>query len=140
MSPTVDTVDDEVTPVMEFIGESFVGDASDDRGRRILAGSTMSEIPPLVRERPLHGSDDVAALAHRPEHRLRLRVDPPDAGGRLLGKSHALKMLKSTHHVVPFDLGLEVPLTSAQVNHPLDQLRLNRPVDAGPALLLDLTV
>ena len=137
--PTVDTVDDEITPVIEFVGKALPGDAAYDRGPGPCRPDDV-EVPLLPRERPLHGSDDVSALTHRSEHRLRLRVDAPDAGGRLLGKPHALKMLQSAHHVVPFDLGIMTPLTLAQINNPLDQLRLNRTVDAGPALLLDLTV
>ena len=55
MGPTVNTVDDEVTPVLELISQTFGGDSSHDRGdgrRRV----DDIKVPPLVRECTLHSS------------------------------------------------------------------------------------
>jgi len=139
MSATVDTVDDEVTPVVELIGKAFGGDSSHDRALGPCRSNDV-KVPPLVRERPLHGSDDVPALAHRAEHRLRLRVNPSDAGGRLLGESHQPKMLQSPQLEVPVNQSVVTALALPQVDDSIDQLLLNRTIDAGPALLLDLAI
>ena len=63
MSETVDTGDDEVTPVIEFVGRALGGDASCYRGPAPYRPEDV-EVPPLSRERPLHGTDVVPALAH----------------------------------------------------------------------------
>ena len=139
MSPTVNTVDDQVAPVIELIGEPFGGDASDDWGARPFWTDDV-EIPPLFRERSLQGTNDVAPLAHRSEHgsacgltRQTLVDASPQVPCAQDADSRPTMWFRSTW-------ASRRPLTSAQVNHPLDQLLLNRPVDAGPALLLDLAV
>ena len=105
MDPAVDAIDHDVNPVRHFVGgEPFADHAAD--GGLIALRTVMDDVEvhaPLdspLREGPVHGLDDVAALAQRAQGFLGVGRQRPAAGLELFGQAHPFEFLEPPQQAI----------------------------------------
>lgn len=92
MAFAVNAVDDEVMPIVDFVGEPARDEAADDRWGGLFTsivdkviGGTASE--PLASQLAVHGLDDVAAFAGAAQRGFQLIIQAPADRVDLLGQA-----------------------------------------------------
>lgn len=137
----VHAVDDQITPVVQFVGQPLRCHAAKDAAATsivILARLEHRQLARLAAHGPLHRSDNVATLAQGAQGLLGIGMDGPGAGLRLVGQAQALQALQATDQQQA--LALQVRLVEAFDLHPaiLAGFALQRAVEARPPFLLHL--
>ena len=100
MDAPVHAVDDQTDPLAHLVAaKPLVEHAADDALGRLLAVQDVARgmavlRQPFALQRPVHGLDDVAALAKLPQHRLGLWRYHPAAGLDLGRQPHALQLAR----------------------------------------------
>ena len=137
MGHAVHAVDDQIAPVVQFVGQPLRGHAAED-GSAIVPRLEHRQFARLAAHGPLHGADDVAALAQGAQGLFRIVVDGPRAGLGLVGQAQALQTLQ------PADQQQTLALQSGFVE-PFDMhhaivagLALQGAIQARPPLLIHL--
>ena len=92
----------------------------------------------LSLQSPVHGLDDVAALAQLAQGRLQLFAQLPAAGRRLGGEPHPLQLAKPGQPQRAIGNAARIGRRVPQIEVPLAGLSDQRPVEAGEAILIDL--
>jgi hypothetical protein len=107
MDPAVHAIDDQVDPLTHFVaGQSFAKDTADNRlGDPAAVGDILADSAFLgeavIRQRPVHGLDDVDPLAKLFQGRLGLAGDNPASRLRLGGETVVFQTLRPADHKVP---------------------------------------
>ena len=79
---------------MQLVGQPLRGHTAED-GSAIVPRLEHGQLARLAAHGPLHGADDVAALAQRAQCLFRIGMDGPGAGLRLVGQAQALQVLQA---------------------------------------------
>lgn len=142
MGPAVDAVDDDIGRSRQLVLKPAVDQAPDHIGGAIAVDGERGDAARSVMaaERPVHGLDDVAALAKGPQGGLGVGRDDPLGGTNRFGDAEALEMLGAADQDVP-ELTVVMGLAARpQVDHPaaLIGIAAQRSVQTGPALRADL--
>ena len=94
MGLAVHAFDDQITAVVQLVGQPLASHAADD-GSAIVAQLEHRQLALLTAHRPLHRSDNVATLAQGAQGLLRIGMDGPGAGLRLVGQAQTLQALQA---------------------------------------------
>jgi hypothetical protein len=86
------TVDNDVRPIMQLVGESFSGNPADDRASR-RSGIEDCEFALLGGESTLHRAHDVPALSHGAQCLFRIGAKTPATEFALLCNNHCRQAL-----------------------------------------------
>src|SRR6266699_5597539 len=142
MGATVHAIDDEMQPVTYLVsGQPLADNSADDRFRDrpavqgILAGTTLGS-DTVIFKRPVHGLDDVVALAKFPPRTLGIGGQRPSPGLDLGGEAVALKPFRPIDQEMAIGAeGIAVAGICAKV-HDASLLLLGNqhPVEPGQAL------
>jgi hypothetical protein len=99
MHAPVHAVDHQTNPFAHLVAaKPFVEDTADDALGRVPAVQDVARrmaVLPFALQCPVHGLDDVAALAKLPQHRLGLRRYNPFAGLDLGRQPHTLQLART---------------------------------------------
>lgn len=93
MGLAVHPVDDQIAPVAQFVGQPLCGDAAED-GSAVVARLEYRQLARLAAHGPLHGADDVAALAQGAQGLFGVGMDGPGARLHFVGQAQALQALQ----------------------------------------------
>ncbi len=139
MGLAIGAVDDQIAAVVQLVGQPLRGHAAED-GSAIVARLEHRQLARLAAHGPLHGADDVAALAQGAQGLLRIRINGPGAGLRLVGQAHTLQALQAADQQQA--LALQPGFVEAFELHPAIHagLALQCAVEARPPLLLHLAL
>ena len=103
MGLAVHAVDDQIAPIAQLFGQPLGGHAADDRAA-IVARLEHGQLARLAAHGPLHGTDDVAALAQGAQGLLGIGMNSPGAGLHLIGQAHSLQVLQAANQQQPLAL------------------------------------
>src|SRR4051812_7475793 len=139
-------IDHEPDPLAHLVAaQPLIEHAADDALCRVLAAQDVARRvavlrQPLALQCPVHGFDDVAALAKLPQRRLGHGGYDPFAGCDLGGQPHALQLARALDQEGSIlTEGVAHVLVGAQVGELLPLLLGNQhPVELGKAIGIDL--
>ena len=99
MRPAVDPIDDQVVPIVELVGQASRQHSPDEPTGPRFSGIIDHVIrrrtrQAFARQFPMDGFDDVAALAHAPEHGLQILRELPLTRTHLLGQAKTAQLLQ----------------------------------------------
>src|SRR5947207_14994510 len=100
MHAPIDGIDDDVSSIVEFIGEAFGRNASDHRCSR-RCWIMDRKVAALGGECPLHGPHDVVAVFQSPEDALRVAGELPTARLEFACAPQALQALQAPEYPRP---------------------------------------
>ena len=134
VSTSVDAVDDDIGSLIELVEIPHGHDAAHDRSRSGIR-AMKHQFALLTTQRALHGLEDVAAFAERPERCFGRWREVPRSVVLFPGQAHAGEDLEATEQQVALLQRSGIGMGTGQVDGAVARAGLQLPIQPCPRLL-----